>query len=221
MRKVISIGSPLIRHHLILSEDGIDLIDGGFIGGLSRIKKALAQHNRDLSEVRSLILTHGHLDHTLNASRLQKQTGCRVFAPRLDRDHVEGRHQYRGWNRVCDWLEKAGRVVLRHQLPVVDQWFDPGDLIHGLEVVGLPGHTNGHCGLLLPEQKLLIAGDLFTNHFGGPSMPPRFLNDDQDEARRSIRKAAQLDLNGILLNHARKMTPEESLSALIHLANHL
>ncbi len=211
MRKIVQLRGLLVQHHLILDGDQVHLIDGGFIGAIPRIGKALAELGKNFSDINNIILTHGHLDHTLNLSQIQKLSGCKIYAPRLDQDHLEGRYPYRGLTRFCGWLEKLGRLLLRFQAPKVDHHFDDGDDIAGLKVIALPGHTAGHCGLLLAEEKLLIAGDLFTNHLGKASIPPRIFNDDHTEAKKSIRKAAQLDLDGILLNHAWKTTPAELL----------
>jgi len=221
VRKVVQIRSLLVQHYLIVHHDTIDLIDAGFLGGISQIKKALTELGKDLCDIRSIILTHGHLDHTLNVAKLQKISGCQVFTHQRERAHVEGRHHYRGLTRLCGWLEAIGRLLFRFQAPKITQYFHDGDQIMGLKVIALPGHTDGHCGFLLEKEKLLIAGDLLASHFGKNAIPPRILNDDHAEAKQSIRKAAAMDLNGVLLNHAKKLPPKDGLLALVDLADHL
>jgi glyoxylase-like metal-dependent hydrolase (beta-lactamase superfamily II) len=78
-----------------------------------------------------------------------------------------------------------------------------------------------HYGFLQPDTGLLFAGDLFTDHFGKPSPPPAILNDDSAMAHASIRTAARLDLEGVILNHARKSEPSQILLSLIDLADNL
>jgi len=221
MRKVVQLRGLLVQHHLIIDGDDIHLIDGGFIRGIPRIKKALAQIGKEFSDIRSIILSHGHLDHTRNIAKLQKLTHCPVFAPQKDRHHLNGQHPSRGLARIGAWLESLGRLLLIFQKPKIDHWFNDGDHIMGLKVIALPGHTDGHCGFLLPEEKLLLAGDLFTNHFGKTSIPPQIFNDDHTIAQQSIHKAAAMDLEGIFLNHTWKTTPKKALIALINLANDL
>ena len=219
--QIVSLRGFIVQHHLIIFDDGIDLIDSGFIGGITRIEKTLRKHGKTLSDVRSILLTHGHLDHSLNVAKIKKLTDCRVYAPLADRDHVEGRHHYRGWSKIAGALEAIGRLLFRFKAPKVDHWFEPGETIHGLEVIALPGHATGHSGFLLPEEKILFAGDLFANHFGRPSPPPAILNDDDQLAKESIQKAAQLNLKGVILNHAQQAEPAETLRSLIDLANDL
>ncbi len=221
VRSVIQLRGLLVQHHLIIDGDELHLIDGGFIGGISRIEKTLTKLGKKFTDLNSIILTHGHLDHSLNVGRLQKLSACPVYAPQLDQAHLQGRHLYRGLSRLCGGLEKIGQLLLRYKAPKVDHWFKAGDEIMGLKIIALPGHTIGHSGIFLAEEKLLIAGDLFTNHFGKMSPPPRAFNDDHREAQKSIRKAASMDLDGLYLNHARKLTPAQALRALVHLTDHL
>ena len=221
MRKVIQLRGFLVQHYLIVDGDEIHVIDGGFIGGISRIQRALNEMGKTFANVSSIIISHGHLDHLLNVAQLQELTHSNVYAPQADRDHIEGRHRYRSLAKVCGWLEAVGRWLLPYQAPQIDHWFKEGDDLMGLKVVSLPGHTSGHSGFLLEEEKLLLANDLFAHLFSRPSIPPWIFNNNHERAKESIRKAADLELKGIYLNHARKMTPPEALLALIHLADDL
>ncbi len=56
-----------------------------------------------------------------------------------------------------------------------------------------------------------FAGDLFANQFGGANAPPRILNDDHQEAQASLKLVGDLRLKGVLINHGRKESPEETL----------
>jgi len=221
VRKVIQLRGFLVQHYLIVHDDDVHIIDGGFIGGISRIERALTEMGKSFSNVRSIILSHGHLDHILNIAQLQELTQSKVYAPQADHDYMAGQHRHHGLSRVCGWLEKAGRSILPYRTPQIDHWFEEGDEIMDLKIISLPGHTKGHSGFLLEEEKLLLANDLFAHLFRRPSIPPRIFNDKHEQAKESIRKAAKLELDGIYLNHSRQMTPRETLLALIDLADHL
>ena len=185
---------------------GVTLIDGGFIGGIDQIEAELALAGRSLEDVRAILLTHGHIDHTLNLAKLRERTGASVFAPGLDEDHIAGRFPYRGVSRICGMLEKAARTLFHFRPPEVDHWFADGDQLDscgGLEVIHLPGHTPGHCGFYSRSRQLLFAGDLFTNYFHLARKPPRIFNVDHRQVSESIRRADALDLSGgVILNHA-------------------
>lgn len=221
MTKVVQLRGLIVHHHLIIRDQEVYLIDGGFLGGVARIEKTLARHGLDFSHVKALILTHGHLDHTLNVSKIKQLTQCMIHAPLLDQAHVEGRHLGKGLNRICGWIEALGRFILRYKAPLVDEWFRHGDTICGYKIIGLPGHTVGHCGVLIEEQQTLIAADLFANHFGTPEPPPFIFNDEHQDALESIRSASGLELTGVFLNHGREMSPEEALASLRQLSDAL
>lgn len=221
MREVHVLRAWLVHHHLLVDGDRVTLIDGGFVGGVERIARRLRTLGLEWRHVTHLLLTHGHLDHTRNAGRIRSLSGCRVLAPRADADHIAGRHPYRGWSRLCGLAETVGRRVLRYETPVVDQWIEPGDVLDvwgGLHVVGLPGHTLGHCGFYSPSERLLFCGDLFANHWGLVKLPPPWFNVDAREARASLHRALALDLVGVHPNHCRPGTAAGHLEDLRRLA---
>ena len=210
----------MVHCHLLYDPGGVYLIDGGFLGAVRRIERALHRLDRDWSQVRAILLTHGHLDHSLNLADLKELSGAPIFAPAADREHVAGRHPYRGISRFCGWAEAVGRAVLGYRVPEVDRWLEPGDSLElwgGLEAVALPGHTVGHMGFYSRSRRLLFLGDLFVNFFGPPRLSPPWFTDDRAAGRRSVVRAAELDLAGVLLAHSRRAEPAEHLQDLLEL----
>jgi len=211
----------LVHFHLLRDATGLYLIDAGFLGAVSRLEKILTGLGCDFGDIRAVILTHGHLDHTYNVAEIKRRSGCPVFAPAADRDHVAGEFAYRGLSRLCGIAESLGRKLPGYQVPEVDHWFEPGqklDLWDGLEVVHLPGHTAGHCGFLSERHRLLFAGDLFSNYLGFAKLPPPWFNTDSAEIHNSIRAAAALDIDRVALNHSRSTTCEANFKDLQRLA---
>lgn len=210
-----------MHSHLLIEGDEVTLIDGGFLGGVARIEKQLKRAGLGWDRVRHLLLTHGHLDHTFNVAKIQALSRCGVWAPRQDRVHIEGRHLYRGISRLCGALEWIGRKTLRHRAPEIDHWFEPGDELPcwgGLRVIGLPGHTLGHCGFYSASERLLFCGDLFSSYWGVVKLPPPWFNVDGRLARLSVGQALELDLAGVSPNHCRPTTEAEHLADLRWLA---
>lgn len=204
----------VVHHYALLEDDGITLVDGGFFSNPPSKTSALLENaGRSLSEVKQIILTHGHIDHTLHIAELQQLTGAAVIAPLLDREHIEGRYPYRGLSRVCGLLEKTARSLLRYESPHVDQWISPGDVLplwDGLEVISLPGHTYGHVGYYSATHEILFAGDLFSNFHYNPKPPPRIFNVETALINASIQRANKLPLaGGVLLSHCHNGTPQD------------
>lgn len=109
-----SIRGFLVKHHVLWDAEGVYLVDSGFIGGEAEIEHRMRVLGRSMSDIQALVLTHGHLDHILNANALKEKTGCRVFAPKKDRRYLAGFQRYQGWYRLTGWAEALGKVVLNH-----------------------------------------------------------------------------------------------------------
>ncbi|MCB1230764.1 MAG: MBL fold metallo-hydrolase [Verrucomicrobiae bacterium] len=227
--EILSFRSPLVTAHGLLDHERHEatLVDGGlFPSKINRIRERLRARGFAFSDVRAILLTHGHLDHTANLACLRKETGAPLYAPEVDRFHIEGRYPYRGLSRICGALESIGRLVLNYETPTIDEWFSPDDQLPfwgGLRVIGLPGHTLGHCGFLSESQRLLVAGDLFSNFRGIPRLPPPWFNVDEAQIRESVRRANKLipDNGGVLMNHGHEATPESHRAELRKLAERI
>jgi glyoxylase-like metal-dependent hydrolase (beta-lactamase superfamily II) len=139
----VQIRGVIVHHHFLFDDDGVYLIDGGFIGGVSAIGKVLKERGLVFEDIKCILLTHGHLDHTLNVARLQELSGCQVYALLLDREHVEGRYRNRGWAKVVQAMEWVGRTILRYRIPKVAHWFEGGEVIEVWGVMIFESESSG------------------------------------------------------------------------------
>ena len=133
---------------------GVYLIDaGGDKDAGRRVRKILDEHDWKLL---GILVTHSNADHIGGCQYLQRQTGCRVFAPGIEAQFtrtplLEPSFLYGGFP------PKA----LRHKflmaqpcdcLDVSDEAF-PAEV----KVLPLPGHFFDQCGYLLPDGTAFIA----------------------------------------------------------------
>jgi glyoxylase-like metal-dependent hydrolase (beta-lactamase superfamily II) len=214
---IAQVRTPGVMFHVVREPDGLYLIDAGFIGALTALGRTLRRLGWGELPVRGVLLTHGHLDHTLNLRSVQVRFGAWVAAPRLDESHLLGRHPYRGSARICGWLEALGRALLRYKSCAPDRWLQEGDelpILGGLRVIGLPGHTVGHVGFYSASRRLLFTGDLFASHWFLVHPPPFFLNTAGKQLPQSLHKALGLELSGVIPNHGDRASPEEHLRRL-------
>jgi len=207
--------------YVIREQSHLYLIDSGFVGGVGFLRRTLNEAGWSGLELRGILLTHGHLDHTLNLTKLQQVFGAWIAAPREDATHILGTYPYKGFSRLCGLLESIGRPLLRYRPCAPARWFTEGDefpLLGGLRVIGLPGHTAGHVGFYSPARRLLFCADLFASFRFFPHLPPRFLNTSQSELYRSISKVLAMDLEGLLPNHGNPASPAVHLARFRKLA---
>src|ERR1051326_284160 len=192
-----SVGSLFVRVHLLVDEQGIVILDTGFFRDFHRVRRAVALLGRKPSDVKAILLTHGHFDHTMNAAALQQWSGAKVYAPAGDELHVAGQYPYRGVARVCGWLESMARSVTRYRPPHVDEWLNDGDEVPfwgGLRVVSLPGHTAGHAGFYSKTKRTLFVGDAFATSWR-IALPPPIFNTNSAQAKESFCRVAAFDID--------------------------
>jgi len=219
MRKdLLQIRTPLVNFYVLYTPDGLYLIDCGFIGGRRLLRRGLKHRGWDYDQIAGIIVTHGHLDHILNVGRIAEETGAWIAAPRLDAAHYRGRPTYRGASRVTGLLEAIGRPLLGFRAFSPTRLLDHGDTLdiwHGLRAVHLPGHTAGHCGYYCESLKLLFCADLFASFGCLSHLPPSAFNSNGEAIPKSIAKALELDLDGVLPNHCDCSTPDTHHTRLV------
>ena len=197
-----NLGSFLIR-----GDGRTTLVDAGYgvfgrtLGtpGCGELLERIAELGVALEEVDAVVQTHLHPDHVgwlVDEARDGALTfpNATVFVSRTELDH------WLGPEADPQRLEFVRRCVL----PVHDAArIEPVDgeralfasPAASLTMVPTPGHTPGHCSLLLSSggERLLITGDVAYHpaHLVRPEWPT-FLEHDPAEAERSRRKVAEL-----------------------------
>lgn len=229
---VIRLGGPLVSAHLLIDREGLILIDAGLWGIPEQLRRVVAALGRQPSDLRHLILTHGHLDHAGGAAEIQAWSGARVWLHAADHEHVGQRVRYRGGARLCGALEYAGRRMGGYRSPEIGGELIDGDCLPfwgGLRVWHLPGHTPGHCALVAersraPEDSeapssngtgepksesagLIFTGDLFASYAVSVHRPPFFLTRDHARAEASLRALAATRPTAVLPSHYDHLDP--------------
>jgi glyoxylase-like metal-dependent hydrolase (beta-lactamase superfamily II) len=204
----------MLNFYVLRDDDGLFLIDGGFIGGMTLLQRALKKQRWDHLQIQGIIVTHGHLDHVLNLTRLKKETGAWIAAPKADELHYRGQYPYRGVTRVCGLLEAAGRRLLGYRPFPIDRQLSDGDVIDvwdGLRAVHLPGHTVGHMGYYSASRRLVFGGDIFASYARSARWPLPFFNSCPELLEGSRQRLLGLRPCGILPNHGDDASPETHL----------
>lgn len=213
-RGLLQVRAPSVCFYALRDDQGVVLIDCGFVGGIGALREALERAAWEPQSIRGILLTHGHLDHILNVAILAREYGAWVLAPRRDALHYAGTARYSGAGRLVGALESVGRRFFRYEAFEPDRYFREGELLEvwqGLEVVSLPGHTAGHVGFYCRREKLLFSGDLFASFGGLSHLPPFFFNQDSQENRNSLQEALTLDLEFVLPSHCDQRSPSSHL----------
>ena len=218
---LLQVRSLGVAFYVLRDEHGLYLIDSGFLDARRKLRGELKEVGWDKIPILGILLSHGHLDHILHVKNLANEHGAWVAGSAADLVHFEGRPKYSGFSKLIGWAEWWGRVCLPFQSFTPDRFLEEGqelDFWGGLEVVSLPGHTAGHIGFYSPLRKLLFCGDLFASFGGLSHLPPSIFNEDSEKNRKSISRALELDLDGVLPNHCKPDSPQKHLQAMIQVA---
>ncbi|SRR5713101_7099531 len=199
--------------HLLLDASRREavVIDTGLIGEMSQLARALKDSRLDWHDIKAILLTHGHLDHTGHLFQIKQLTGAPVLAHPLEQPHINGTFPYRGLSRVCGALEAFGRSVLRYRSVAIDEPLHAEmELPYwgGLRIIHLPGHTHGHCGFYSQRFRLLFSGDLFASYNFITHLPPAFLNSCPEYFDASLDRVKQLSPKLMVPNHYFKFDAE-------------
>lgn len=191
---------------LLDAESDLVLVDAGWPGKADAVLDALRDLGRRPSDLKHLVLTHGHPDHTGSAAAIVRATGARTYMHGADIPLAESGGPFRP---LTPGPGVARRVALRliyrpdeRVEPVrIDQPIADGEILPlagGLRVVHAPGHCAGQVALLWQGTRLLVAADAFINLFG-PIDPIGF--EDAAEGRRSQRRLADLAPEAVCFGH--------------------
>jgi glyoxylase-like metal-dependent hydrolase (beta-lactamase superfamily II) len=178
--------------------------------GTPRIGSKIVAELREARVAPTLILlTHSHFDHAGGAAAVREATGAAVLAPAAERPLFVGELHHRFFARAGARVVNLGRPV---EQPAVDRWLEPGEIVAGLEVVAAPGHTPGHVSYRLDQ--MIIGGDAFMTGDRFREAVPVFIA-DRAQARRSIEKLSELDLDLAVSGHGPPARgAQEKLAAL-------
>lgn len=208
------------RAYLYQEADRLTLIDTGLAGSAERIFAAIEAIGRRPEELRQIVITHHHGDHTGALADLVERSDAQVMAHPLDAPIVRGERAPPGPS-----VSGAGRLLLpilrRGVRPApaarVDRELADGDEVDldgGAKVLHVPGHTAGSIALYLPKRKLLFAGDAAVNTLGlgPPSGPFGVFNEERTALVESFRRLAELDFEVACFGHGKPLDKDASLA---------
>jgi glyoxylase-like metal-dependent hydrolase (beta-lactamase superfamily II) len=129
---------------------------------IDEVLRVLARHELT---VKTIVITHAHIDHVGGAARLKAATGAPVYMNEADFPVYEQLEMQALWLGM-DPPEQAD----------IDVTPRDGDSLHlgaaAFTVLHTPGHTPGSMGVWIPSEKKLIAGDtLFRESIGRTDLP--------------------------------------------------
>jgi glyoxylase-like metal-dependent hydrolase (beta-lactamase superfamily II) len=215
---VYRLGTKWVNFYLVAEEGEFTLIDAGYPRYWKCLVDAIGALGTRLDAIRAVILTHHHADHAGTAERVRSRAGGRVLVGRGDAWIVSGKypsHANPGFYRQS-LLRPSGIRFLAHSAAAGGAKYRPVESVEGLaenqtldlpgrpRVIHTPGHTAGHCCVVLPERGVLFAGDAmatFDYVTGRRGLGLHRLNDDREMALASLDRLDRIDADVVLVAH--------------------
>jgi hydroxyacylglutathione hydrolase len=116
-------------------------------------------------EPKLLLLTHGHIDHVQDVAKIKRQFGCPIGCHPLTAPMISDQEFFRSFGFELE-IEPAKPDFLVEETPSRDF------LGAQFQVLDVPGHCPGSLCFFLPDDRLLIGGDvLFAGSIGRGDLP--------------------------------------------------
>ncbi|WP_326721765.1 MBL fold metallo-hydrolase [Streptomyces sp. NBC_00243] len=222
---VYRLGDHAVNFYLIDDPDGPVLVDAGLPAHLEQLRTLLAGLGHSLADVRAVLLTHGHLDHTGLAHPLQ-EAGADLWIHDRDaailRDGPRSamRHAKPERSMFPYLLRRPAALAVPLQLARAGAFTAPAvqgarvfyadevlkDVPGTPQAVVLPGHTLGSAAYLFADRGLVFTGDALVTEDGfagrtGPTLVSRCFTHDSRAALAALDRLDELPADLLLPGH--------------------
>jgi glyoxylase-like metal-dependent hydrolase (beta-lactamase superfamily II) len=188
--------------YLWRDDHGLTLVDSGPRGSGDEIADAVERIGGSRAALHTVVVTHGHGDHTGSLAEIRRWSDAPVLAHELEADCVGG-DRAPSPPVLEEWERPLYARVEEHLAgppAPVDATVAHGDVLYGgLRVLHVPGHTEGSIALYEPDHRVLFTGDTLAEHDG--AVIPGVFNRDRTELMRSIRALSELDVETLCFGH--------------------
>jgi glyoxylase-like metal-dependent hydrolase (beta-lactamase superfamily II) len=198
---------------------GLTLIDAGLPGYRNQLDRSLAEVGKQTSDVKAVVLTHGHIDHIGFADVLH-DAGATVHLhpddvtlaqdPRTNKTDSKSL-KYLAWPGTLAFIAHAVRQGVSRPAPMPDT----AALVDGAVadvpgqpvVTHAPGHTNGSCVLEFREHGVVFVGDLMctlsflSGRSADPQLQTRASNRSSAQAMQSLDRLQSIAARTVLPGH--------------------
>ena len=193
------VGTEGLGAYLFTSKNGHVLLDGALPESASQIEASIAALGFRLSDVKILLNSHAHFDHSGGLAQLKAATGARLIAHAADRSALEG-----GFYAGSEMAKALGAPPVK-----VDQTVRDGDVVRLGDIALTARHTPGHSpGCTSWEMRtteqgselnvlVFCSASVAANRITPPLQYPGIVED----YRRTFRTASSLKVDVFLAPH--------------------
>lgn len=210
----------------VIIDNGITLVDTGLRGNEKNIYGCIRKLGYTPNDIKRIIVTHAHLDHINCLHRLKGDSGAQVLAPAGEMDMIEGRKPLRAaGGGLFGLIFSLLRIYYKYKPVKVEVNLGDGDnidVLGGLKVVMLSGHSEGNIGLYSQQHSLVFSSDTIRVLEGKLAAPNPKFTADMASAIAAIKRLSELNFNIMLPGHGKPIMSgaSEKVRELYHELKH-
>jgi glyoxylase-like metal-dependent hydrolase (beta-lactamase superfamily II) len=208
------IGNDIVAAYLIVTPEGITVIDAALAGHWHDLVRELESMGRSLADVKGLILTHGDGDHVGFAERIRRDHGVPVYIESHDVSRAKGGPKPKNAKqtmRLGSMLGFLAYTVRKGGLKTT--WLTDVVEVHAGEtldlpgspqIIGLPGHSEGSIAIYSKAVDAVFVGDGLTTRdvlTGKRGPAPAPFTDEPAEAVESLQALVETGAKWVLPGH--------------------
>jgi glyoxylase-like metal-dependent hydrolase (beta-lactamase superfamily II) len=197
--------------YILVLPEGVFLIDAGMDSSGEDMLDALSSIGKGVEEVKAILLTHWHNDHSAGACEIQRLSGARVYYHEKEAIYFTRKTASVGLQaKLSEMVPESGPLILIKGLLAsaparavkATQYVNHNNLIEGqFRVIETPGHTPGHVCYYHEPQRILFAGDALAAIGGRVRYMARLVTPDIDSARESMLRCLELPVDYLCPGH--------------------
>jgi hydroxyacylglutathione hydrolase len=197
--------------YLIIKGKEATLIDTGLPGSAKKILSYAEKNGLKPSDIKTVVITHHHPDHTGSLCNIVKASGAKVAVHAEDAGYVSGKKkQAIKVKNIRTFLFKVLRRFFGSKSIEPDIILKEGDRVDDFTVIHTPGHTPGSISLYDQDRKIIFVGDALRYVKGIIQGSPELFSSDHAMAKQSISKIANLEFDILLSGHGQPLMPKAS-----------
>jgi glyoxylase-like metal-dependent hydrolase (beta-lactamase superfamily II) len=213
---VFQVSLGMVNVFFLVGED-VTLIDTGIPGSAPKILNGLREIGRQPNELRRILLTHLHADHTGSVKALVDVLTAAGGGVEVTMHAADAQAFQQGVTKrpsqpapgllntlLANVITKLGGEQKAEPVQV-DHLLSGGERLPvagGLDVIAVPGHTAGSVAFLWPQQGgVLFAGDTCGQMSGRLGYPPIF--EDFELAKQGLHSLSKLTFETAVFGHGK------------------